>query len=74
VSYWYEVIAPVQDGPDDCAYEQIGPQFHSMILAINFARRHEDSKVYMVLNDNERIDTVELPVNGYPPFSLSKVG
>ena len=73
MSYWYEVIAPVPDGPDGVEYERIGPEFHSMICAINYARRHEDSKLYMVLSDNETIDVVELPVNGaYSPFAMSK--
>ena len=72
MSYWYEVIAPVQDGADDFALERIGGEFHSMICAISFARRHPDSKVYMVLNDHEKIDTVELPVGGYPAFAMTK--
>jgi hypothetical protein len=74
MSYWYEVYSPIQDGPDDSTWERIGPEFGSMINAINYARRHEDSKLIMVLKDIDgKVDSVELPVNGaYSPFAMSK--
>jgi len=73
MSYWYEVLSPVQDGPDDVSWERIGGEFHSMICAISFARRHEDSKLLMMLEQDGKLDSVELPLNmGYAPFSMSK--
>lgn len=62
MAYWYEVIAPVADGLDDVSWEQLGDNFEHMIPAIEYARQHPDSKLFMVLEQDGVVDSVELPL------------
>lgn len=63
MSYFYEVVIELADGPDDVTTEV--REFEKMREAVSFAKRNEGCKLFLVFKDTsfgQVEDRAELPL------------